>query len=359
MTDVWKENWPDSRRRLTDWWNGKGVVAAAWAPIQGHEAREQVPDPGPPDSLEQKWTDIEWRIASLRHRAARMRCPLETVPYFPPDLGPGTLALYLGSEARLQPNTIWYEPCIEDPDSYGNITFSPDNAWWQFQVELIDRMMAAADGHYFVGSPDLIENWDTLASLRGAETLMMDMMERPAWVEAKISEINRAWFQVYERLYTKLRSQDGTSMFAHFGLWAPGRVAKVQCDGCAMFSPDMFRRFVQPALSEQCDRLDYSLYHLDGSQCLDKLDALLEIDNLTAIEWTPDPKVPSGGSLHWAKMYRRILDAGKRVQILNAEPDEIEPVLDAIGTDGVFFLNGNMSRENADRYEAVFERVRG
>ena len=37
---------------------------------------------------------------------------------------------------------------------------------------------------------------DTLASLRGAQTLCMDVIERPEWVEQKIGEINDVWFAV-------------------------------------------------------------------------------------------------------------------------------------------------------------------
>ena len=45
---------------------------------------------------------------------------------------------------------------------------------------------------------------------------------------------------------------------------------------------DMFRRFVVPALTEQCEWLDNSMYHLDGTQCIDKLDPLLAIEALAA-----------------------------------------------------------------------------
>ena len=38
---------------------------------------------------------------------------------------------------------------------------------------------------------------------------------------------------------------------------------------------------------EQCRWLDHSLYHLDGTQALHQLPALLAIEELDAIEWTP------------------------------------------------------------------------
>ena len=42
-------------------------------------------------------------------------------------------------------------------------------------------------------------------------------------------------------------------------------------DASAMFSTPMFRRFVAPALTAQCEWLDYSLYHLDGTQAVHHL----------------------------------------------------------------------------------------
>lgn len=360
MKHLRKENWEETKQHHVDWWNGKGCVLAAWDPINAGDFRYgQAEDPGPPAPDGQWWMDFDWRIKDLRYKAASMDCPFDTLPVFGPHLGPGTMALYLGSEPSFQPDTVWYEPCIPDPDSYGAIAFDPENRWWKLQLELLERMKEEADGAYYIGSPDVIENWDTLASMRDAQTLLMDMIERPDWVKEKISEINRAWFQAYDILYDRIREQDGESMFGHFGIWAPGKVSKVQCDGCAMFSPDMFREFVQPALREQCDNLDYSLYHLDGSQCLDKLDALLEIESLTAIEWTPDPKVPCGGDPCWVDMYKRILDAGKRVQIYGSRPEQIEPMIDALGgPEGLFFLYYSIHPETREKLEKVWERIR-
>lgn len=359
MDRFWKDNWAETKRRFVDWWHGKGFIAGSWSGTDAPAPHADVPDPGPASSLEQQWTDIEWRKAASRHRMANTAFPLETLPVADPWLGPGSMALYLGSEPDFKPNTVWYEPTIDDPDSYGQISFDPDNEWWRFQLDLIDAMIEAADGNYLVGSPDAVENWDILASLRGTQTLLTDMIERPVWVKDRIAEINHAWFETYDRYYEKIRAQDGESMFGWFRTWAPGKVAKVQCDGAAMFSPEMFREFVVPALTEQCDWLDYSLFHLDGSQCLCHLDALLEIESLTAIEWTPDPRVPSGGSPEWYEMYRRIKAAGKSVQVLGAGPDEYEPLLEAVGADGIYFLGWYRAEEQAARHQRAVEKLRG
>jgi hypothetical protein len=354
MTLQWKDNWADTQRRFLDWWNGKGFIVGSWGGVRRTTPHAPVPDPGPAASLEQQWTDLEWRVAASRYQAAHTDWPLETLPVVDPWFGPGSLAMILGSPPGFEKDTVWFHPAGQCEA----IRFDPHSRWWRLHLELTERLRAAAQGNYLVGAPDLAENWDVLGSLRDAQTLLMDMIERPDWVKARLAEINQAFFAVYERLYEPIRAQDGQSMFGWFRTWAPGKVAKVQCDGCAMFSPAMFREFVVPALTEQCAWLDYSLFHLDGSQCLDKLDALLEIEPLTAIEWTPDPKAPSGGDPHWYDMYRRILAAGKRVQVLGASAAQIEPLLDAVGGDGIYFLSFFSQAAQAEAFQRVVSMLR-
>ena len=121
-------------------------------------------------------------------------------------------------------------------------------------------------------------------------------------------------------------------------LRGPGKTAKLQSDASAMISPAMFDRFVAPAITAQCEWLDHSMFHLDGSQCLCHVDSLLSIEALGAIEWTPDPGVPCGGDTCWYDLYRRILDAGKSVQAVGVKADQVLPLLDSVGGKGLYIL---------------------
>ena len=55
---------------------------------------------------------------------------------------------------------------------------------------------------------------------------------------------------------------------------------------------------------------------------------------------------------------RRIIDAGKSVQIIGARRDDIVPVLDAIGGKGVYILTGFSSIEDAEDIETSVEPYR-
>lgn len=88
-------------------------------------------------------------------------------------------------------------------------------------------------------------------------------------------------------------------------------MSKLQSDISTMISEDDYRRFVQPFIREQCQKIDYTLYHLDGVGAMHHLPALLEIEELNAIQWTPGVGEPQGGSPNGTTFTRRSLPEAK------------------------------------------------
>jgi len=300
------------------------------------------------------YTDAAARARRNHYTLSRCSYLLDMIPVADTMIGPGSLALCLGSEPTFAENTVWFGSTMEDDDEIerrGPIRFDRENRWWKVHHATLSESAALARGRYLVGCPDLVENVDVLASLRGMSAVFMDMIERPAWVSEKLHEINRAYFEVYDRIYDMIKLEDGSCAFEAYKLWGPGKTAKVQCDTATMFSPAMFRQFVVPSLREQCSYLDHSMYHLDGNEQFCHLDALLEIEELDAIEWTPNANLPLGGDPQWYDLYRRILAAGKSVQVYFVWAREVVPLLDAIGGEGVYVLG-------LFRDEAEVEKVR-
>lgn len=350
MDCAWKPNWEETKQHFLDWWHHKGMVFHING-IPGSDNRnEAVENPGEAPDIEYFYTQPEWRARWNHYTLSRQSFPTDVLPVAATDIGPGSLALFMGSEARLADDTVWFLPCIDpdDPESHPPLRFDSDSRWWQITEATLRACADLARGTYTVGCPDLIENIDIVAALRDPQLLLMDMIERPEWVLEKVAEVNTIFFEVYDRVYDIIKLEDGSSVFGAFRLWGPGKVAKVQCDTSAMFSPRMFTKFVVPALTEQCAWLDYSMYHLDGHQCIPHLDLLLDIEPLDAIEWTPDPQVPTGGDPTWYPMYRKILAAGKSVQAIGVKPEEVEPLLDAVGGQGMYIMTSIASEAEAE-----------
>ena len=327
----YKEDWDDAQKRFIAWWNGEiidRVMLSVTAPRE--KPIEVIPEVPAPATLLERWTNVEYKVKSAEWHMARTFYGGEAFPYFFPYLGPGTLANYLGSEPVFAEDTVWYSKCIDDPDNDKPLRFNPRNKWWKLTVEMYRLARERGRGKYLVAYPDLIENLDVYASLRGTNDMLLDVFDRPQFIHRKQREILKMFCTYFEKSYDIIKEDDGGSCFI-FEIWGPGKTAKVQCDASAMLSPAQFREFVVPYLAEQCSWLDFSGYHLDGPPCVQHLDALLEIDSLQAIQWTPGPQTPCVSSPAYFPMYKRIKDAGKNVMILGAKPNEIEPLIRAMG----------------------------
>lgn len=350
----WKDDWELTRQRYAAWWRRDGLVFRISAPrdvprlagpsperVRGESSGIDPDYPltgQEPVSLEAAWLDPDRRARLAELHLARTYFGGEAFPYFDTHIGPGSLGLFLGAGAELDADTVWYQPCISDPDSHPPLQFDPQQHWFRKHQAIIEAGLQRSSGRFLVGMPDLIENIDVLAALRGTEALLFDMIERPEWVRQKVAEINTAFFAAFDRLFELIKDPWGGNAFSAFHIWGAGKTAKVQCDMAAMISPTMFGEFVVPVLTEQCTWLDYSMYHLDGTQAIVQLDQLLEIEPLDAIEWTPQAGRPDGGDPVWYDLYRRILDGGKSVQVIGVKPAEVVPLINAIGTHGVYIM---------------------
>jgi len=346
MGKLWKDNWEETRQHFTGWWNHTGLVLYMGGKINHRTTPHVVfSDPGNAPSIKDSYVNPEWLAKKWRYNLSREDFIADNLPLASTNIGPGSLALYLGAEPGFAEDTVWYKPNIFEPEKTPPLKFDPENKWWKCQLEIIKQIKALSEGNYFVGCPDIIENIDILSSMRDPQPMMTDLCDRPDWVKEKIAEINRAFFEAYRIIYDIIKLEDGSSCFGPFALWAPGTVAKVQCDASAMFSPAMFEEFVLPSLSEQCSRLDYSMYHLDGTQCICHLDNLLSIKDLDAIEWTPQAGLPGGGDKRWYDLYKRIIKGGKSLQAVAVDKKEVRPLLDSIGTKGVYLQVGPIDTE--------------
>ncbi len=350
-----KDNWNRTKQHFVDWWDHKGFVVGTWeSGITRKSPNFQNIKHGQEVSLLQQYTNAKRRAERNHYELSLRSFPLDILPFSDTDIGPGSLCIYLGCKPDFAEDTVWYHPCIVNGDKYPPLTFDPQQEWWQIHEAIIYECIQKAQNNYFVGIPDLAEGVDILASLRGTEKLMMDMIDMPGWVKQKLDEIDTAYFEVYQRIYDIVHVEDEGCVFRAFCLWSPGRVAKVQCDIAAMLSPMMFKEFSVPYLKKQCSWLDHSMFHLDGTQCIVHLDALLQIEQLDAIEWTPQSGLPGGADKEWHEMYKRILDAGKSLQVVGVKPDEIIPLLDSIGTEGVYILS---QLENEEQCQNIAKKI--
>ena len=351
---MWKPNLEETKKHYIDWWNHKGIVLNMWEHFQeGVKPHADVPMPPAPKSLDQKWFDPEWRAEYLDWYVAHSSMKADMLPVANTQLGPGSLAAILGGVFEGGEDTIWIHP---DPNYTDDIKFDindPVNKNWQLHKDLLRACKKKAKGNYYVGMPDLMEGMDVLAAMKGTDKVLLDTVTQPEVLERQMQQINDIYFQVFDELYDIIREGDEMA-FCYFSSWAPGKMTKLQSDISTMISVEDYRRFVQPFIRQQCQKIDYTLYHLDGVGAMHHLPALLEIEELNAIQWTPGVGEPQGGSPKWYDLYKKILAAGKSIMACWVTLDELRPLLDNIGGNGVHI---EMDFHNEDEVEKALRIV--
>ena len=332
----WKDNWESTKRHFIRWWNREGAVITIKRLPPLDTPRDPTPPPPEPATVLGRHTDPRWFAWNQRNQISANVYRGDSLPLAHVDYGCVQLAAALGSEPGFTEETVWYGECIHNPESHPPLVLTKTERWWRRYKAVLLELVRIRNGDFLIGAPAFGSNMDVLAALRGTQNVLFDMVDRPDWVQKKLEEVNQAFFAAFDDYYELIRLDDGSSAYAYFNIWGPGKTSQVQCDFAAMISPDMFKEFVVPALSRQCAWLDNSLFHLDGPDCICHLQHLLEIEELDAIQWTPGAGQPGTQDPMWFDLYRRILDAGKSVQILGIDADDARRIFDTFGTRGIY-----------------------
>ena len=276
----------------------------------------------------------------------------DAYPKWWPNFGPGVMAGFLGSRVEYRPGTTWFHPLKLDSLADLRLEFDPDNPWWRRAVGITDAAVARWGDRFTIGHTDLGGNLDILASLRGSESLLLDLMDVPEVVDRCVEKITGLWLEYYQHIQAIIeKSPRGFACWAP--CWQPSPGYMLQSDFSYMISPKMFDRWVAPDLTTICDYLDYGFYHLDGPGQLRHVDALLAIPELKGIQWIPGAGSPQPEE--WPELLEKILAAGKRCQVY-VTPAGAHKLMNELDCTGLAIVlredNGerNLSLEEADDF---------
>ncbi len=309
---------------------------------------------------ELKWKDMEDKYQNPQRIVDRYRyfCQThaflgESFPNLNIDFGPGSLASYLGSEIGFKEDTVWFNKCLDGWDGVPKLTFDPENKWFKKHLQLAKDCQALAGDDFYVDMPDLMENIDVLASLRGAQDILFDLLDEPEMIGERIQEVTDIYYEYYDRFYDIIKDEEGGNAYTVFQIWGPGRTVKLQCDFSAMMSPEDFRKYIQPSLRTQSENVDHVLYHLDGPAAIKHMDALMEIDGIDALQWTSGDAGPDGTLPDWDVIYDKAIAAGKSiwVKVYSGEFEDwirnVDRIVKKYGSHSLFLLFPEMSMEQA------------
>ncbi|MBD3243477.1 MAG: hypothetical protein GF331_23000 [Chitinivibrionales bacterium] len=312
--DFTPERWDHIREMYTAWWAGELKRPLLHLTVHGRDPGR--PEPRLPSygftaryGLDTNPSDI---VDVWDYELSRSRYLGDGFPSIWPNFGAGVAAAFLGARLEAREETVWFHPQGDREPSELHLTVQEGNPWLSRVKSICGAALERWEGLVQVGMTDLGGNLDIVSSFRPGEKLLIDLCTQPDEVKRLTWEAHEQWWRFYEEINAVLQPVN-----PGYTAWTPIYSADpyymLQCDFCYMIGPDMFDEFVKPELAASCTRLSNPFYHLDGPGQLPHLDSLLSIDELKGVQW-----VPGDGNARWdawPDVYRRIRDAGKRIQV--------------------------------------------
>lgn len=344
MDLAYKPDWPEALARIEAWWEHQvldRVCLAVHAPKAGAQARA-VPAPA---TLEERWTNYEWRIDQADAWLEATFHGGEAFPTYFPNLGPDVFASWLGCELRFMPDTSWVEPIVEDWSEHLDQLAIDESRWsWRWMLEATALAGEVGRGKFMVGVTDLHPGMDLLAALRHPDKLCLDLMLVPELVQAAMDRVRPLFYQAYQALDGIIRrTHDGST--AWLPAFSRGKYYPTSCDFAALIGPAHFDAYVRPDIVEQCAWLDHALFHLDGPECLQHVPSLCSIPGLRAIQWVHG--AGHAPMIRWIEFLRELQARGMGLH-LAVLPSEVEPLLRALDPRGVFMHAGCRTQQEAE-----------
>ena len=359
----YKKDWEATKQRFDDYWKGQntGRPVMRVTGVKPEYYPFKVPDEIKSKSMEERYMDPESIVRRYRYYCETHEFLAESFPNLNADFGPGSVAAYLGSEIEFKDNSVWFAHCVEDWETHPELLFDPENKWFKKHIWLFDECKKRIGEDFPIAIPDLMENVDVLASLRGAMDLIYDMVEDEDEIIKRVQQVTDCYQQYYDAFY-KYAAYEGGSAYTVFQIFGSGKTQKLQCDFSAMLSPDYFRTFVLDSLKQTAGKYDNVLYHLDGPDAIKHMDALMEVDGISALQWTSGDHGPDGTLEDWDVIYDKARAAGKQlwVKVYSGEFDDwirnTERIVKKYGSKGLYLFFNDMPLKQAEELVAYGEK---
>ena len=349
-----KIDWEHLEKRWRAFWTRQNDTPMLGLTAPKEEAQPFAP-PRAHRSVEERWHDVEHRIAQARHGMENTYFGGDAFPMAFPDLGPDLIGAICGCGLHFGQGTSWAAPCVTDWETLPPIAFDEQNPWFREILDMTRRMVEDAHGEYLVGVADLHPGADALVSLRGPEALCCDLIDCPELLPRRIEEVHGVYTQVFRRLSDAIAPvQRGSTNW--MGIWKPdGDWYVTSADFGALISPRDFEYIVLPAIEKELDYLPASIYHLDGPGALRHLDRLLELKKLNGVQWVQGAGAPPPRA--WLEVYHKIQRAGKLLQVTECPPEDLELLCQELEPEGLHISCRAESERQARQLEEMVRRV--
>jgi hypothetical protein len=253
-----------------------------------------------------------------------------------------------GCRMRVFPDSILGEEQCLSLEQAASLKLDRDDPWFRKYVEFGLALVRAAEGRFPVGHSAEVGPTDLHALLRGHTRSIMDLVDEPERAAEILSNLGEFFYRVQQEFWNRMPLFHGGYFDAQYSLWSPRPIMRLQEDATAVYSPSLYRKFVQPVERALAGRFPCSFMHLHSTSMF-LLDAFLEIQEIQCFQVNKDALGPSTAAM--IPHYRKVQKAGKPLLIRGSfDSEEVRLLLDSLNPRGLFL---NIMVESIGRVELL------
>jgi len=239
----------------------------------------------------------------------------------------------LGARLRILPDNVLGEEMNLPWDLALQVRLDRASPWYQKYMEFIRVLVRHSDGQFPVSHSAELGPTDLHALLRGHTQSILDLVTEPANSARLLWRMGEIFVELTQEIWQQLPRFHGGYFDAQYSLWAPGSIVRMQEDATALYSPELYREFVQPVDRMIASQFDCSFIHLHSTSMF-LLDGFLEIDEIRCFEINKDA---TGPSLRKLIPYLQTVQQASRPLLVRGSftPAELALLLDSLESRGL------------------------
>ena len=257
----------------------------------------------------------------------------DSLPYIHLDLGASVLAGLLGAKVTYEDDHAWIAPTFSDWQAKPKMILDSQNELSNQFGGLLKLLNPELAGKALLMSPNLGNGADALMNLMGAENICQSLIDYPEEIHTTLDEIAAVWRDIYTNLMDVTARQQ-VGMIHWCELWSNSPYLLLECELAALVSRKHFQQFLAPDILRQAETVERTIFHVCGEESFRHLDTVLEIPEISAIQYVPGKGNRALNKLDYLK---KIQQHGLPLQIA-VSPDEPRDLMKVLDSAGLCFL---------------------
>jgi hypothetical protein len=253
----------------------------------------------------------------------------------------------LGCKMRILTENVMGEEQNLSWEEALQVRLDPHNPWFTKYLEFGRALAARSGGLFPISHAADLGPTDLHALLRGHSQSILDLTDEPERSAELMARLGDIFCEFTEEYWKTISLFHGGYFDGQYSLWSPGPIIRIQEDATAVYSPDLYRKFVQPVDRKLARHFASSFIHLHSTSMF-LLDAFLEIEEIRCFEINNDA---CGPPVKYMVGYFQKVQKAHRPLLLRGSftPEALNLLMDSLEPRGLFFNIMVNSMEEIER----------